>query len=157
MDDKLRELVSQATTRLENNRAEREAENKRADQAKQDADALRFKQKVESVLGKEVLDAIGPVTFHKDFLRQSMTFEQDSRTFRLQQQTEFLVELKENEKWLGHQFNLKNADSKDTFLQILGTALGVKPDKDSGVASVAVAAKRGSALGEPRNTKNLRP
>jgi hypothetical protein len=69
------------------------------------------------------LDAIGPVTFNKAFLSQSMTFEQDSRTFQLQQQTGALVQLEENDQRLGHQFNLNNPDSKDTFLHILGTAL----------------------------------
>jgi hypothetical protein len=155
MNDKLRELIGQATTRLENTEAERAAERKKADKARQDADAVQFKNKVESVLGKEVLDAIGPVEFQPDFLSQSMTFKLDSRTFRLQQVTELLVQLEENKNILGHQFNLKNADSRDTFLQILGTALSAKPDKDGG-GFVATAPKRGSALGQPRNTKNLR-
>jgi len=89
-------------------------------------DAEIFKRKVETVLGEEVLNAIGPVTFHENFLRNSMTFDQDSRTFRLQQETGHLVQLEENGRWLEHQFNLDSADSRDTFLHTLGTALKSK-------------------------------
>jgi hypothetical protein len=127
MNNKLRDLISQADTRVEATEAEREAKRMRAQQEEQDRDAEKFKQKVESVLGKDVLDAIGPVTFHKNYLSQSMTFVvQDSRAFRLQQVTAFLMQLEENGRPLVHQFNLENADSKDTFLHILGTALSAK-------------------------------
>ncbi len=123
MNNKLRDLIGQASTRVEATKAEREAERMRAQQEEQDRDAEKFRHKVEFVLGKEVSEAIGPVTFHKEYLSQSMTFVQDSRTFRLRQQTGFLVQLEENGRMLGHQFNLDNADSKDTFLHILGTSL----------------------------------
>lgn len=126
MNDKLRDLISHATTRVEDAKAARESERTRAQQAEQDRDAENFRSEVESVLGKEVLDAIGPVTFHKNFRRNYMTFVQDSRTFRLQQETGFLVELEENGEWLGRQFNLQNPDAQDMFLNILGTALGSK-------------------------------
>lgn len=170
MNDKLRELIVQASTRIEAGEAERKAEKIRIDQAEQEADAEKFKRKVESVLGKEVLEAIGPVTFHRSFLSQSMTFEQDSRTFRLQQVTGFLVQLEETGigGLLGRQFNLDNTDSKDTFLDSLGAALRAGPHKGSGAGGfLAVAPKRGPALGQgrkknpalrqPRNAKNLRP
>jgi hypothetical protein len=126
MNNKLRDLVGQASTRVAATKAEREAKRMQTQQEEQNRDAEEFKQKVESVLGKEVLEAIGRVTFNKDYLRQSMMFVQDSRTFRLQQETGFLVQLEENGKPLVHQFNLNNDDSKDTFLHILGTALREK-------------------------------
>jgi len=123
MNNKLRDLIGQASARMEASEAEREAKRMRAQEAEQDRDAKKFTSKVESAFGKEVLDAIGPVTFNKNYLSQSMTFAQDSRTFRLQQVTGFLMQLEENGRPLVHQFNLDNADSKDTFLRILGTAL----------------------------------
>ena len=106
MDDKLRELVVKATGRVEAREAGREAEKIRRSKEEEDRDAENFRRKIEGVLGKDVLDAIGPVSFYKNFLRQSMTFQQDSRTFRLQQETGFLVQLEENGRMLGHQFNL---------------------------------------------------
>jgi hypothetical protein len=126
MNNKLHDLIGQASTRVAATKAEREAKRMQTQQEEQNRDAEEFRQKVESVLGKEILEAIGPVAFHKNYLSQSMTFVQDSRTFRLQQVTGFLVQLEENGRPLVHQFNLNNADSKDTFLHILGTALGEK-------------------------------
>jgi len=127
MDDKIRELIGHATSRVESREAERGAAKMRRDEVEKERDAENFRHKVEGVLGKDVLDAIWPVSFHNNFLRQSMTFQQDSRTFRLQQQTGFLVQLEENGRMLGHQFNLEtNPDSRDTFLYILGAALNAK-------------------------------
>lgn len=124
MNEKLRDLIGQATSRIEARNAAREADRIRAHQLEQEQDAENFRRKVHSTLGDEVLDAVGPVAFHEDFLNQSMTFIQDSRTFRLQQQTGFLVQLEDEAgNWLGHQFNLENPDAKDTFLHTLGTAL----------------------------------
>jgi hypothetical protein len=123
MNDKLQSLIGEASARIAATNAEREAERVRQQQMEKDRDAALFKTKVESVLGKEVLDAIGPVVFVRDFLSQSMTFTQQSRSFRLKQQVEFLVQLEENNRMFGHQFNLSNADSRDVFLDMLGTAL----------------------------------
>src|SRR5258708_2442250 len=96
MNNRLRDLIGQASTRVEATKAEREAKRMQTQQEEQNRDAEEFRQKIESVLGKEVLEAIGPVTFHKNYLSQSMTFVQDSRTFRLQQVTGFLVQLEES-------------------------------------------------------------
>lgn len=70
-----------------------------------------------------MIDAIGPVEFHRNVLRQQMTLQQDGRSFRLQQQTGTLVQLEESTdnwfsaKMLAHQFNLNNPDAKDRFLR----------------------------------------
>jgi hypothetical protein len=123
MNDKLRDMIAQASIRVEAANTERQVERTRQHEQEQERDATTFKRNVETSLGKDVLDAIGPVTFNENFLSQSMTFAQDSRTFRLQQQTGALVQLEENNQMLVHQFNLNHPDSKDTFLHILGTAL----------------------------------
>src|SRR6267142_57503 len=125
MNDKLRDLIGQANSRVDAKESKREQEKVRSQQEEFDQDSAKFRSKVESVLGKDVLDAIGPVTFHKNFLENSITFVQDSRIFRFQQVTGFLVQLQEDGKpgFLGNQFNLENADSKDAFLHILGAVL----------------------------------
>ena len=129
MDEKLKHLIAQASGRIEGINAERDAETGRREEDKMEQDAANFRRYVEAALGQEILEAIGPVTFDKSALRQSMRFKQDSRTFRLQQQTEALVQLQETEnqefsyKILGHQFSLASSDAKDLFLHILGTAL----------------------------------
>ena len=64
MNSKLHDLIGQATTRVEATQAVRQVARTRAHQAEQDADAQKFRHKVESVLGKEVLDAIGQGNFH---------------------------------------------------------------------------------------------
>ena len=133
MNDKLKDLIAQASGRIEAANAEQEAEKKRKVDDEREQDAVRFKGYVVTALGQDVLEAIGPVTFNKNFLRQSMSFEQDSRHFRLEQVTGALVQFQETDamqasyKMFGNQFNLSsNADSKDIFLRYLGAALKAK-------------------------------
>jgi hypothetical protein len=126
MNDKLRDLVTQASNRVDAANSERQAASRRKQDDELENDAQIFRGKVETVLGKEVLDAIGPVTFHKSFMSNSMTFEQDSRNFRLHQVTGLLMQLEEDYRMFGNQFNLNNHDAKDTFLHTLGSALEAK-------------------------------
>lgn len=127
MDKKLKDLIEQADRELHADKAERDAKARRDAEARAEEDAAMFRRQVEGAFGKEVLEALGPVTFHKSFLSQSMTFTQDGRPFRLQQVTDGLVQVENAEdkgKMLGHQFNLRNQTAKRDFLHILGAALG---------------------------------
>jgi hypothetical protein len=129
MNDKLRDLMAQASDRIEAANAKREIELKLDDDKRKEEDFTKFKRHVEKGLGQEVLEAIRPVTFNKNFLQQSMTFEQGSLSFRLQQETGALVRLDVSDdngfsyRQLGHQFNLNNDDSRDIFLHTLSGAL----------------------------------
>ena len=129
MNEKLSELIAGASGRIEAAAAQKEAERKQRDADEKEKDWLAFKRYVENGLGVDVLAALEPVTFQKNFLQNSMTFSQNSRYFRLKQQTGGLVQLEEtNEtqatyRMVGHQFNLSNPDAKTTFLHALGEAL----------------------------------
>lgn len=126
MNEQLHNLIGQATERYQAAESTRESERLRAQREEYERDAERFRIKVKSVLGKEVLDAIGLVTFRADYLNQSMAFVQNSRNFRLQQVTGYLVQLQEGSKMFGNQFNLQNPDARDSFLRFLGFALNEK-------------------------------
>ena len=133
MNDKLENLINQASGRVQAVENARTTEQQRREAEEQERDAATFKRTVETTLGAGVLEAIGPVTFVQRFLAQAMTFHVDGRSFRLRQQTGALMQLEETEnnefsyRMLGHQFNLHNEDAKDTFLNTLGNAL--KKDK----------------------------
>jgi|SRR6266567_9229376 hypothetical protein len=130
MNDKLENLISQASGRVQAVENARTAEQRRRDVEEQEKDAADFKRMVETTLGADVMEAIGPVTFVQRFLAQAMTFHLEGRSFRLQQQTGALVQLEETEnnefsyRLLGHQFNLVHqGNAKDIFLNTLGNAL----------------------------------
>ncbi len=93
MNDKLENLINQASGRAQAVENARTAEQQRRDAEEQERDAAAFKRTVETTLGADVLEAIGPVTFVQRFLAQAMTFHLGGRSFRLQQQTGALVQL----------------------------------------------------------------
>ena len=130
MNDKLKGLINQASGRVQAVENERTAEQQRRDAEEQEKAAATFKRMVETTLGADVLEEIGPVIFVQRFLAQAMTFHVEGHSFRLRQQTGALVQLEETEnsefsyRTLGHQFNLvHNEDAKDIFLNTMGNAL----------------------------------
>lgn len=126
MNENLKDLIKEANREVDAEIADRDAQERRNMEARNEKEAAIFRERVELALGREVLQAVGPVTFHKTFLSQSMTFTQSDQTFRLQHVTEGLVQLENADvkgKLLGHQFNLKNPTAKRDFLHILGDAL----------------------------------
>jgi hypothetical protein len=129
MNNKLENLIKQASGRVQAVEDARTADQQRRDAEEREKDAATFKRTVEATLGADVLEVIGTVTFVQRFLAQAMTFHVAGRSFRLQQQTGALVQLEETEnnefsyRILGKQFNLHNDDAKDTFLSTLGNAL----------------------------------
>jgi hypothetical protein len=125
MNDNLKSLIDQANNRVEAEKGALKTEQARRQEEEFARDYKAFKNKVENVLGQDTLDALDYVVFNKSYLSNSMQFQVGSRTFYLKQVTGTLVQLNEDGRSLhwGHQFNLNNADARDSFLYILGLAL----------------------------------
>jgi hypothetical protein len=131
VNENLASLIRQANNRLTAKETEKQMAVSRQDQDLRDREATKFRRGVELALSDEVLEAIGPVTFTKQLVENSMTFEQDGRRFKIQQVTDMLVQLDDVDRpnlgrKVGHQFNLKNGDTKDLFLKFLGLMLNDK-------------------------------
>jgi hypothetical protein len=129
MNERLAKMISEASNRIGAADDAEKAGRQRRDDEEQEKDYQKFRRAVEMTLGLEVIEAIGPVEFRKNFLAQQMTFEQDGQSFRLRQETGTLVQLeKSTDNWfssktLAHQFNLNNSNARDFFLTALGAAL----------------------------------
>ncbi|HVC46850.1 MAG TPA: hypothetical protein VND90_06355 [Terracidiphilus sp.] len=122
MDDKLKNLIDQASARVQAVENERTAEQQRRDVEEQGKDAATFKRMVQTTLGADVLEKIGPVKFVRRFLAQAMTFQLEGRSFRLRQQTQagVFVQLEETEnnefsyRMLGGQFSFDHKRMRRT-------------------------------------------
>jgi hypothetical protein len=127
MNEKLKELISQAKHEEDAANKARVAENNRVENERREKEAAKFKKQVETALGEDVLEAIGPVAYATGYL--AMTFTQDGKGFQLEHVTEGLVNFKtaNPSKQYGHQFNLKNENARRSFLLCLEEALGGKP------------------------------
>jgi hypothetical protein len=125
MDEKLKDLINEATGRLQTGKDKQDEERHRSQLELEAKARAAFKSAVERMLGADVLAAIGPVDFDQgSWLTEEMRFVKGGRQFRLVQVTGDLVNF---EVGTGStpliQFNLNNADAKDRFLQTLGKEL----------------------------------
>ena len=130
MDDKLKNLISDAKTRLQNFEDERTNAIKRRDDEMAAKDRAEFYAALQRGLGPEVLASLEPLTYIDDFLSNAMHFAVDSRSFKVQQVTGTLANLTTTADPIRTlvQFQLQNPDAKDRFLKALGEALS-KPDR----------------------------
>ena len=136
MDDKLQSLISKASERIQAAENERQAKMQREEMQRFNENAERFKQIVETALGSEVMEALGPVTFDELVLEPSMSFQLGGRTFRLKS-VAIPPGLAQVEEVTGGgvsympqnpQFNLVHEpNAKDIFLDTLGKALRKTP------------------------------
>src|ERR1017187_9398116 len=83
MDDRLQSLISKATERIQAAKNDREADELRDETQKLKQNAERFKQIVQTALGPEILEALGPVTFDEALIQPAMRFERAGRTFQI--------------------------------------------------------------------------
>jgi hypothetical protein len=129
MNDKLSQLIADATSRTDAAKAKKEDERRQRDLEAEQRDTALFRRQVENAFGSDILEAIGPFDYGRNIYSRHMTFQQGSRFFRVSQVSGALVQVEETNdtggsyKMCGHQFNLTNTDAKDSFLTILGEAL----------------------------------
>ena len=130
MNQKLKILLDDATARVQAIEDAQTAEHERRDAQKRERDAADFKRMVQTNLGADVLEAIGPVAFVERFLVQAMTFQIEGQSFRLQQQAGAMVQLEETEnkefsyRLLGPKFDLAHdEDARSILLATLRKAL----------------------------------
>ena len=125
MDDKLKNLISGAKTRLKNVEAERTKAMAQRDDEMAAKDRAKFYAAIQSGLGPDVLASLGPLTYRDDFLTNAMHFAVNGRSFKVQQVTGTLanLEIPTGSGRMLAQFQLQNPDAKDLFLEALGKEL----------------------------------